>query len=397
MEYKINLKRAQEILMPFSAPRNRENVKLGEAYNRVLSKDIIARENFPSFDMALTDGYAVIASDTLNAGLDTPVTLKTLEDIPAGKVPTETLTHGFASKIHAGAMIPNGADAVVRYAETQFTFDSVTLLSEVSVGENISKTGSQIVAGTVLAERGIRVTPAVAAKLAGQGITEVEVYLKPRIGIISTGSELVAFDNTPEQGKKRDSNRFAIEAALKDLGCDTFFLGLDFEDNTQAILDLINSGRGLDAMISTGGTGAGDRDYMTSAFDAMGAFTLTWGGDFAPCGSFAFATIGITPLIALPGDIDNALILLYAVISPALRKLSGLNEYGHKPIRVKLAEDYERSGEATLLLPGKIEIVSGEALIRVQPDDYDVIAVIEPGTESLLKKGSALTAFPVRQ
>ncbi|MDR2530675.1 MAG: molybdopterin molybdotransferase MoeA [Oscillospiraceae bacterium] len=376
MEYQISFKRAREILLPFGEPRRTETVKLIDAYGRVLARDVLAVESAPSFDCSLIDGYAVSSDDCADA----PATLRMSGEVSVGQAITEPLPRGGAIKLHDGAMLPTGADSVVSVSDVLYAYPNVTVIKQMKPGMNISRHGSIRRSGDVIAVRGTVVTPELTAAFASQGILELEVYLTPVIGIISTGAELVPSDSgAPAVGKKRDSNRHALEVAIRALGCETFFLGIDVEDDTQAIADLINRGRGLDAMISTGGTGGGERDYMPSAFDAMGAFTLTWSGSFKPCGSFAFATLGITPLIALPGDTSNALMLFRAIVAPLLRKMRGLPNPYNETLPARLEGRAIAAGEFMELVPCTLSIATGEAIATPTDGIYDALALIEPG------------------
>ncbi|MDR3149104.1 MAG: hypothetical protein LBT88_03670 [Oscillospiraceae bacterium] len=301
MEYKITLARAKEILRPFAYPRGSESVKLEDAYKRVLAKDYTASENIPAFDRSAADGYALNSAITTEASQDAPKVLK---------VPEEAVA------INAGEPIPESADAIAGFGSfSGFAFDSATLTEPISAGANITHTGSYVKSGELIAAKGEIVTPEIAGTLAGQGITEIEVYLRPRIGIISIGDEIIS-------GQVRDSNRYTLEFALRDCGCIPFWLGLA-EDVTQDIAHYINSGRGLDAMISTGGSAYGNNDFITSAFDAMGAFSLCWGGTGEEWGTFAFATLGITPLICLSGEPRKMFSTLNEIVIPALRQFAG--------------------------------------------------------------------------
>ncbi|MDR2359945.1 MAG: hypothetical protein LBD85_01515 [Oscillospiraceae bacterium] len=301
MEYKITLARAKEILRPFAYPRGAESVKLEDAYNRVLSKDYIASEPVPAFDRAAVDGYALKFGVGVGASPDAPKTLRVPEEVSA---------------INAGEPIPNDADAIAGFGSfSGFSFDSATLIEPIPSGANITLAGDYIKVGEIIAREGEAVTAQTASALAGQGITDVDVFRRPRIGVISIGDELIS-------GQVRDSNRYALEFVLRDCGCVPIYLGLA-EDITQEIAHYINSGRGLDAMISTGGSAYGNNDFITAAFDAMGAFSLCWGGVGEDWGTFAFAALGITPLICLSGEPGKMFATLNEVVVPALRQFAG--------------------------------------------------------------------------
>jgi molybdopterin molybdotransferase len=358
MEHKISLQRAQEILLPHCAPRGAEPLAIEQTYGRISARDITARENFPAFARSPFDGYAFIAADTFGASKSSPVTLKVVENVPAGKVPTVELTPGLATRIMTGAPIPVGADAITKFEITEFTADSVTLFDEFGSGKNIIPAGEDVQAGSVLVKAGTRLIPPLVGALAAQGITEVEVFKKPRVGIISTGSEVTPVEVPATPGKLRDSNRYTFDGALKALGCETVFLGL-VEDDVAKIAALIDGGRELDAIVSTGGASVGDYDFINDAFDAVGAVTLATAGKFRPGGAFAFATLDNTLLLGLSGNPASALNTLYAVAAPAIRKLAGEADFGHTIIKVKLAEAVHNSQRVTRLMRGTLDLSDG--------------------------------------
>lgn len=148
-----NYEQARELLLDCVGPVGTERVPLSQCGGRILAQELTAQENVPPFDRAPYDGYALRASDTA-AAKTAPMTLRILEEIPAGAVPSKTVRSGTAAKVLTGAPIPDGADAVVMYEKTEFTKDSVTLFGPVKPGENIVRTGEDIQKGAELARCG---------------------------------------------------------------------------------------------------------------------------------------------------------------------------------------------------------------------------------------------------
>jgi len=305
-EYRITYKRAREILLPFTSPRGHERLKLWDAYGRILSADITANTDMPTCNVAAIDGFAVQADSIANSDSE-PITLKIPEQ---------------AEKLFVGMPVPDRFNAIVPSELVRADLFQAQFSSPIEVGSNIAPQGSDVKSGELIAVAGEQLRAEQIQKLAAQGISEIDVYLKPKIGIISIGDDVVDITQNPEPGQVRDSNRYVLECVLQEWGCDTFFLGLS-EDVTQAVVSLINRGRGLDAMIMTGGASVAENDYITSAFAAIGAYDLTWGGDFSPGGTFAFACLGITPLIGLSGQPHEMLTTLENVVKPALKQLVG--------------------------------------------------------------------------
>lgn len=244
---------ARQILLDIAAPVGVEKEPLDESGGRVLAQDLIAAESVPAFDRSPYDGYAFRSEDVRHASSDAPVVLRVLEEVPAGAVPTAAVTKGTAVKVMTGAPIPDGADAVSKYEVTRYTEDTVTVFFPSRSGENIIRAGEDVRAGEVLARRGDVIDAGLAGTLAAQGITMPAVYRIPRVGIISTGGEIAETESGLGQGKIRDSNRYALSAALKAIGCQPVYLGLA-GDSVPEICGLIRQGlRQCDVIISTGG------------------------------------------------------------------------------------------------------------------------------------------------
>ena len=282
MEQKLHYQQARTLLLQQVAPLETEIVPLEQCGGRVLAEDIAAEEDIPPFDRSPYDGYAFRASDTAGASPERPVTLRVLEEIPAGNVPRFPVMLGTASRLMTGAPIPVGADAVVMYEKTQFTQDTVTIFQSFAPGTNIVRAGEDIRVGTVLAHRGARIDPGLAGTLASLGIVRPTVYRVPKIGILSTGNELAEAEQTPEPGRIRNSNRYALAAALNREGWEAVYLGTAGDD-TAAIAALLERGLAeCDAVLSTGGVSVGDFDLTPIAMEQAGAHLLFQRTDINP-------------------------------------------------------------------------------------------------------------------
>ena len=260
---------ARDLLLSLVRPGETENVPLEESAGRVLAQKLYAAENVPAFDRSPYDGYALRAADVKDASRKVPVTLRVLEEIPAGSAPTQRVTAGTASRVMTGAPIPEGADTVIMFERTEFTETSVTLFAPVRLGDNVVCAGEDIRAGALLVPAGTRIDAALAGSLAAQGVTEPLVYKKPRIAVLSTGTELVEADETPGVGKIRNSNAYTLIAAIRSIGCDTEYLGIA-PDSTEGIAAAIAKGLSTcDAVVSTGGVSAGDYDLARRCLYAV--------------------------------------------------------------------------------------------------------------------------------
>lgn len=364
---------ARELLLEAVSAVDTEPVPLSLCGGRILARDLRAAENVPPFDRSPYDGYAFRAADTLDASKDHPVTLTVLEEVPAGAVPTAVVRKGTAVKLLTGAPIPSGADAVIMFEKTKFTEHSVTLFGPAEPGENIVRTGEDVCKGDLLAECGDAADPGIAGTLAAQGITHPEVYRMPRIGLISTGSELVEAEQAPGPGKIRNSNRHTLEAALRAIGCEPVWLGLA-GDRAEEICALFQKGLArCDGVISTGGVSVGDYDVTPDAMELAGARLLFRGVDMKPGMACAYGVCGGKLLCGLSGNPASAITNFYAIALPAIRKLAGHRRYLPKEIRITLSDGFGKKSPKTRFLRGRLTLQDGRVCMALPKDQGNVV------------------------
>ena len=364
---------ARELLLNTVIPVETECVPLSLCGGRVLAQDVIAEENIPAFDRSPYDGYAFRAADTAAASKEAPVTFRVLEEIPAGAVPTVTVTEGTAVKLLTGAPIPAGADAVTMYEKTTFTEDSVTIYSPSRPGDNIVHTGEDVRKGTVLARQGDVIDPGIAGTLAAQGTAAPLVYRVPRVGILSTGSELTEAEETPGPGKIRNSNRHTLEAVLRVLGCEPVYLGLA-GDSAEEICTLLKKGLAhCDAILSTGGVSVGDYDLTPEAMELAGAEILFRGVDMKPGMACAYGVCNGKLICGLSGNPASSLTNFYAVALPAIKKLAGRREFLPLEISVTLANGFGKKSPKTRFLRGKLDLCDGTVRMELPKDQGNVV------------------------
>ncbi len=235
----ISYQEARDLLMRTARPADLEEVPLQQAAGRILGRDLTAGENVPAFDKSPYDGYAFRAADTAEAGPDHPVTLRVLEEVPAGRMPRERVTAGTAVRIMTGAPIPEGADAVCMFEKTDFTGNRVTLFSSFRSGQNVIRAGEDVGKGTLLARQGTRIDAGLCGSAAAQNRTGLLCYRIPRVGLLSTGSELLEVGEASVPGRIYNSNRYTFAAELSRMGFDVRWLGTapDSVDEIRALLE----------------------------------------------------------------------------------------------------------------------------------------------------------------
>ncbi|MBQ7184503.1 MAG: molybdopterin molybdotransferase MoeA [Clostridia bacterium] len=393
---------ARDMLLDRVRPVGTERVPLENCYGRVLAHDLTAPEDVPPFDRSPYDGYAFRAEDTSHASPDDPVTLRLLEEIPAGNVPTKAVTEGTAVKILTGAPIPEGANAVRMKEKTVFTDETVTLDAPARPGENIIRTGEDMKKGDLIARRGTRIDAGLMGTLAAQGGARPEVYRRLRVGIISTGSEVTEADAPAAPGMIRNSNRYTLTAALLKEGMAPEYLGLTGDDR-DAIAALIKFGAArCDAVLLTGGVSVGDHDLTPAAMETAGCETLFRGLAIKPGMACAYGLLDGKPVCGLSGNPASALTNFYLAALPALRAMAGLNEPVPHPVTLILRSAFKKKSPATRLLRGRLDLSDGRAGLILQGDQGNVVLsstigcdamAIVPAGSGPLEEGTELKGF----
>ena len=210
----IQLDEALAIIEASAVPITRTaRVPLGDSDGRVLALDVIATADVPPFDRAAMDGFAVVAGDTFGAGTQTPCTLRCVETVHTGEIPTTRLDHGSCTEIATGAPMPEGADAVVMVEQTdRGPNGDVRIFTPVYPWQHVGRRAADIATGRVTLQRGDLLTPSRLGAIAALGIGEVDVFDRPRVATLSTGNEIIEPGQPLGPGQIYDINRFTLGA-----------------------------------------------------------------------------------------------------------------------------------------------------------------------------------------
>lgn len=364
---------ARDVVIAHAKAVATEKIELKNASGRILAQDVLAMANVPPFDRSPYDGYAFRAADTVDASKENPVTLRILEEIPAGGVSHVPVTEGTAVKILTGAPIPEGADAVVPYEVTEFTEDTVTVFAPSKSGSNIVYAGEDVTAGTVLARKGTKIDAGLSGTLASQNIACPEVFRIPKIGIISTGSELVDVGEGLEAGKIYNSNQYVLSTVFEQMGCEAVIIGMAC-DCEEKICELIRKGlEDCDAIFLTGGVSVGDYDLTPAAMEKAEVEILFRGVALKPGMACAYGAKDGKLVCGLSGNPASAITNYYAIAHAAIRKVSGLSEYLPKEITVTMLNDFYKKSHCTRLLRGTLDLSDGVAGLRIPKDQGNVV------------------------
>lgn len=312
-------------------PLGTEEVELAAAYGRVLAAPITAPEDVPGFLRATMDGYAVRAQDTFGASVGAPQYLDIKGEVPMGVAPGRVIVGGETLRVPTGAMLPEGADAVVMLEYTAEHRDgTLEVRRAVAPGENILKPGEDVARDEVLFLAGRRLRPQEIGLLAALGVTKVMAYQKPRVAIFSSGDEIIPLEGRAGPGQVRDSNAYLAAAQVAGWGGMPLMQGIIPDDFTALQKTLAAALEGADLILISGGSSVGARDLTLSAIqDLPGAEVLVHGVALRPGKPTILAALGPgnrTPLLGLPGHPASAAVVMEVLGRPLLQRLAGLAE-----------------------------------------------------------------------
>jgi molybdopterin molybdotransferase len=350
----ISLEEAQSLLFEHCSLMQSEQVHLKDSLGRVLSEDLRAQDNIPPFDRSPYDGYAFRAEDTLKASQENPVTLRVIDEVPAGYTSEFSIEEGTAVKILTGAPIPEGADAITKYEDTLYDGKQVTIFTAFKSGENVVPAGEDVKKGTVIAPYGTIITPPICGLIAALGLEYIPVFRIPKIAIVSTGDELVEVSEPLIPGKIRNTNCYTLYAYIKSIGAEPIIIGTA-KDRIEEVAALIEQGvEKADMVLTTGGVSVGDYDVVSRAVESTGAESLYWKIEMKP-GSATFAGVKKGKVICgLSGNPSAAMINFHLVVVPFIKKMAGRTKYMYEQIEVTLKKDFKKTSPRRRFLRGSL-------------------------------------------
>lgn len=387
MRKAIPVKEAIDLVIQNSYALPIEEVALADSYGRILAEDIIAKNDVPPFNRSAYDGYAVRAIDTSSASEDQPVAFKTLETIGAGYVPEKPLESGEAYRIMTGAILPQNADAIVMVEKTEST-EAGFLLREVhETGQNISFQGEDVKQGEVQIEKGEKIHPGTIALLATFGYARVKVARRPKVSVISTGTELLDVTQPLEPGKIRNSNGPMLCGQLERLNVPYRSLGM-MEDDLDACTAIVEKAlEESDIVMTTGGVSVGDFDYLPEIYKRIGATVLFNKVMMRPGSVTTVAVKGKQLLFGLSGNPSACFSGFELFARPAI--LSQMNcKTPYLPLmQATLGEDYGKKNPFSRFVRAKWIFESGQIIVR--PAGFN-----KSNAVSSIAKGNCIIALP---
>lgn len=356
----ITVDDAISIVIERVEPLGSETIAIDQAHGRILAEDVHADIDLPPFDRARMDGYALRSSDVRTA----PVKLQVIGEIAAGAQFDHNLNAGEAIKIFTGAPVPPGADAVQKVEVTRANGSSVEILEPVAPGQFITPRASEIAAGEVITTPGREIGPAELAVLASFGYARVRVGRRPRVAVISTGSELVDVSTKPDAAQIRNSNTYTIGAYAERAGAIVDDLGT-VEDTPEATRDaLIRAADNRDIVITSGGVSMGDYDLVKAALNEIGAEVFFDKVSIRPGKPTVFARRDKTFFFGLPGNPVSTSVTFNVFARPAIRKMQGDQTPMLPLVRARLARSLKDASSRRSYLPARLLIEDGQAMVE---------------------------------
>lgn len=345
-----------------------EHISTASARERVVAVAPRSPIDLPEFPRSTMDGYAVNAADTFGATQSLPAYLTVTGAIHMGEQPTLTLQRGQAIEIHTGAMLPQGADAVVMIERTQPIADNeIEVLAPVAPGENVVQIGEDAAKDAAILPVGHRIRPQDIGGLLAVGITGIDVMQAPRIALLSSGDELVEPHETPRLGQIRDINAYVLGAMFEAQGAHPSYAGIardtfdDLYDKARAAFD------SADMLVFSAGSSISVRDLTRDVINALGApGVLQHGLAVKPGKPTIIAACDGKPVIGLPGNPVSAALVARQLVLPIIRHLLGIMPPPIPTIRAVLTQNVSSSTGREDTVPVKL-IAQADGTYHAQP------------------------------
>ncbi|MBT3338153.1 MAG: molybdopterin molybdenumtransferase MoeA [Anaerolineae bacterium] len=301
-----------------------ETINTASALGRIIATDLRAPHALPEFSRSTVDGFAVKAADTYGASDSLPAYLNLIGECPMGATPDLEIIPTTTAIIHTGGMLPKGADAVVMLEYTQTVDNEIEILRAVADGENVIRIGEDVALGDLIKPKGSAIRPAEVGGLMALGFTNVDVAVHPKIGIISSGDEVVHPEKRPQPGQVRDINSYTLSTLVEKYGGEPVIYGI-VADNMDAMKTAISRALSeCEMVLITAGSSASARDMTAAAIDELGEpGVLVHGVNTRPGKPTILGVCAGKAVIGLPGNPVSALVNGYVFVAPLVRRLLG--------------------------------------------------------------------------
>jgi len=360
----ISVEQALERVLEAVVPAVSERVCLDQAHGRVLAEDVVAGLDLPPWDNSAMDGFAVVASDTTSV----PARLAVAGVLMAGDTPQNSVQPGSCVRIMTGAPMPEGANAVVMFENTDRGLEEVVIHKSVEPGRNVRNQGNDVSRGAVVMNRGRTLGAAEIGLLAALGLPHVEVARRPRIAVLSTGDEVVPVGTPLGPGQIHSSNTHALMALIEEAGAVGVNCG-NVPDDPALLREALARCVQEDLVVTTGGVSAGDHDFVKDAFEAHNAELSFWKVRVKPGKPLAFGHIGGKPAFGLPGNPVSCMVGFLQFVRPVIRSILGDSSPYLPVIQARLSAPLSKKPGRALFARVALRLEEGE--VRAVPVSND--------------------------
>lgn len=337
----VELDRAVELVLQAARPLPAQALSLDRALGAGLAEDVVATAAVPAFDSSAMDGFAVRAADIAHASPEAPALLSVVDESRAGAPAARALGAGEAIAVSTGAMMPVGADTVVRVEDTTGAGESVAVREPAPRGEDVRRAGDDIRAGRVVLARGARLGAAELGVLASLGHATVRCARRPRLSLLSSGDELIAPGESPRAGGVYDSNSTTIASLTRAAGAQLLGAERIGDDAEATVAALASAAADADVLVVCGGVSVGAHDHVKPALGELGAREVFWGVALKPGRPTWFGSLDETLVFGLPGNPVSAMVTFVLLVEPALRALGGVSAPSARA-SARMTCDYEK-------------------------------------------------------
>ena len=383
----ISIERALEVtLAAVEAAPDRmpaEAIPLESSLGRILRENIDADADYPRFDKAIRDGFAVRLDDVSSV----PVTLEVRGESRAGQGAEVSVTSGTCCEIMTGAPLPDGANAVVMVEHTEpVPPRHVRILRAARQGEGLLRRATELRQGERVFSEGKRIEMADIGTLASFGKAEVRVSKKPRVAILATGDELVEVRQNPDAGQIRNSNSYTLLGQVLAAGGEPVLLGIG-RDNLEDLRTRIGLGLKHDVLLVSGGVSMGKYDFVENVFAEYGVKVLFDSVAMKPGKPTVLGTRGQTFVFGLPGNPVSTIVAFRMFVTPVIRSLLKAADHGSGTLRARLEESAKCDPARTAIVP---------ALVRFDGESYRIRTAPWKGSSDLagLSRANAMVVIP---
>jgi molybdopterin molybdotransferase len=359
----LSVDKALELILSNTHVKNQsEKIDIFNCHGRILYNDIVSEFNVPSKDNSAMDGYAVITEDISTAAKNNPVSLKIIDEVQAGnEFKGEKLQKNNAIRIMTGAPIPEGADSVIPFEETEEYSSFVKIFKKTEKYENIRFAGEDIKKGDTVLKRGKKIDSAETGLLASMNLNRIDVYNKPEVEIISTGNELAEPGNE-YTGKIINSNAYVLYSEVKKYGGNPHYSGI-VKDEYEAVKLKFLEVMDKDIIISSGGVSMGKYDFIPDVLKDIGVNIKIETVAMRPGKPVVFGTIEDKIFFGLPGNPVSVMVSFMQFVRPALLKMAGCIKIEKPLLKAQITENITKRKDRKYFIRGIFYIKDGKLLV----------------------------------